>query len=357
MSSQINQLDFKGQLFFIGIDVHKQNWSVTILDDERELHRFSMNPNPEELARYLQRNYPGGRYKSAYEAGFSGFWIHRRLVELGIDNIVVHAADIPTSQREKNQKSDKIDSRKIARELRNGSLQGIWVPDPTLQDLRSLCRLRFKLTRDRSRTKNRIKQFLHFKGITIPDQSEIWHWTAEFDDWLESIPFENQTARDCLSGYVKEYKYLHKLITDTLNKLRQYSQMAEIRETIYDHLMSVPGIGFIIAITFYTEMGDPRRFKRLDQMACFVGLVPSVYSSGEKERVRGISDRHNRYLRYLLLEAAWVAVSKDPAMEQAYKHLCKRMSKQEAIIRIAKKLLNRLRYVWINRKPYAVAVC
>jgi transposase len=354
---QVKQRDFKGQVFFIGIDVHKKNWRVTILMKEMELKTFSMNPSPEELARHLHQNYPGGEFKSAYEAGFSGFWTHRRLSNLGIDNIVVHAADIPTTSKEKSQKSDAIDSRKIARELRNGSLRKIWIPEPALQDLRSLCRLRHKLTRDQSRTKNRIKMYLHFKGIPIPEEDEICHWSGAFIAWLESIEFDNQTARDCLLGHVQELKNLKAQIADVLKKLRRYSQEPEIKEIVHDCLRSVRGIGFITAITLYTELGDLNRFPRLDQMASFVGLVPSVSSSGDKEYIRGISDRHNRYLRYLLIEAAWVAVRKDPAMTLAFKQLSKRMSNKNAIIRIAKKLLNRVRYVWINRRPYVDSVC
>ncbi len=357
MTPQINQFAFKGQSFFVGIDVHKKNWRVTILMQDMELNTFAMNPSPEELAKHLHQRYPGGDFKSAYEAGFSGFWIHRRLSKLGIDNIVVHAADIPTTGKEKNQKSDANDSRKIARELRNGSLQGIWIPEPALQDLRSLCRLRHKLTRDQSRVKNRIKAYLHFCGIPIPEQEVIWPWTGAFIAWLESIPFENQSARDCLSGHVQELRNIKTQIADTLKKLRQYSQQPEIKEIVHDCLRSMRGIGFITAITLYTEIGTPTRFPGLDQMASFVGLVPSVSASGDKEYIRGISDRHCRYLRYLLLESAWVAVRKDPAMTLAYRELTKRMSKQEAIIRITKKLLNRVRYVWINRKPYVDSVC
>ncbi len=66
-----------------------------------ELKTFSMDPSPEALHRYLQRNYPGGRYTRAYEAGFCGFWIHRNLESLGIKNLVIHAADVASTNKEK----------------------------------------------------------------------------------------------------------------------------------------------------------------------------------------------------------------------------------------------------------------
>ena len=97
--SDITEIDFGSQFFYIGIDVHKKRWIVTIRSNGMELRTFSMNPSPEELTRYLERNYPGGRYCSVYEAGFCGFWIHCRLEELGVRNMVVHAADIPITDK------------------------------------------------------------------------------------------------------------------------------------------------------------------------------------------------------------------------------------------------------------------
>ena len=92
-----------------------------------QLDNFSMNPDPQKLVEYLKRNYPEAEYRSVYEAGFSGFEAHRTLCKLGVKNIVINPADVPTSGRERNYKNDSIDSRKLARELENGSLTGIYI--------------------------------------------------------------------------------------------------------------------------------------------------------------------------------------------------------------------------------------
>ncbi len=357
MIPQSKQIDFKGPSFFIRIDVHKKNWAVTIRTRDMEVVTLSMNPQPEELAQYLRRRYPGGRYLSVYEAGFCGFWIHRRLQSLGIENRVVHAADVPTTRKEKDQKRDPIDSRKLARELANGSLTGIWVPDTFHEELRSLSRLRYKSVRYQTRVKNRIKSHLHFYGIPIPEQAELYPWSGAFLRWLTTITFNHEPARDYLLICIEELIHIKRQIAKTLRELRRYSSQSEIKEIVHDALMSIPGIGFITAITFYAELVNPKRFSRFDHMACYVGLVPSVSASGEKEQNRGITERHNGYLRYLLIEAAWKAVGKDPALTLAFSQLTRRMSKQEAILRIAKKLLNRMRCVWLKRQPYVEAVC
>jgi transposase len=126
--SQKTQENFAGQTFFIGLDVHKKQWTVAIRTQGVLVKRLSMNPSPGELKRFLNRQYPGGTYRSVYEAGFCGFWIHQQLSELGITNIVVHAPDIPTSDKERKGKNDRRDARKLSRELEHGSLTGIYVP-------------------------------------------------------------------------------------------------------------------------------------------------------------------------------------------------------------------------------------
>ena len=101
---------------------------------------------------------------------------------------------------------------------------------------------------------------------------------------------------------------------------------------------------------------DIKRFPGIDQLCSYVGLVPSVHSSGDRHSEKGLTNRRNRYLRYLIIESAWVAVRQDPALLLCYNHYCQRMKKQEAIIRIAKKLLNRIRHVWNEEESYVYSV-
>lgn len=91
---------FKGQVIFVGIDVHKKQWTVTVRHRGQVQKTFMMNPDPEKLAEYLKRNYPDTEYHSVYEAGFSGFEAHRALCRLGVQNIVINPADVPTSGKE-----------------------------------------------------------------------------------------------------------------------------------------------------------------------------------------------------------------------------------------------------------------
>ena len=97
MQTQKTGLDFKGQNIFVGIDVHLKSWAVTILTDNLVHKTFTQPASAETLSSYLSRNFPGGDYYSVYEAGFSGFWTHYKLKEMGINNIIINPADVPTT--------------------------------------------------------------------------------------------------------------------------------------------------------------------------------------------------------------------------------------------------------------------
>lgn len=182
MLTQRKELSFKGQNIYVGIDVHLKSWTVTILTENTSHKRFTQPPKAEVLANYLKRTFPDATYYSAYEAGFSGFEAHYQLLELGIHNIVVNPADIPTTQKELYQKTDAVDSHKIARSLRAHELTPIYVLDPQTLEERSLIRMRSMMVKDMTRLKVRIKSFLYFYGIPYPPaySKSQTHWTLKF---------------------------------------------------------------------------------------------------------------------------------------------------------------------------------
>ncbi|HNX08285.1 MAG TPA: IS110 family transposase [Bacteroidales bacterium] len=357
MKIESTKIDFSGQNVYAGIDVHLKSWNVTIMVNNREHKTYSQDPSAELLWNYLRKNFPGAIYYSAYEAGFCGFSAHRELASFGIRNIVVNPADIPTTDKEKRQKEDKRDSRKIAKSLKNGELTGIYVPGKDMEELRGLIRYRKTLVKEISRHKNRIKSFLYFNGIKIPLELEgpSKHWSGRFTQWLKEVELSTVHGKMVLEDTLDTAETLRKKLLKVNRHLRQIN-----KEGIYaaklSLLQSIPGIGLITAITLLAEMEDILRFKNLDQLCSFVGLVPSTNSSGEKENVGRITRRSNRFLREVIIESAWMASRLDPSLAYSYGQLCTRMKSNEAIIRIAKKLLNRIRYVMKNETEYVHSV-
>ncbi len=350
------KLNFSGQRIYIGIDVHKISWNVTIILNGIKVKKLSMNPKPKELYNYLVKHYPQGEYYSVYEAGYSGFWADRELRALGINNIIVSPADVPTKSKERRRKTDRVDSGKLARELSVGHLDGVYIPEEKAEALRVLVRLRRQLVTDQTRVKNRIKSLLLFLGQRVPAEVEEKHWSKRYVRALRNLPINQEESKRALLELLDNLESIRNQIASIVKQLRNYvAQDKELSKTI-GLLITIPGIGFVLSIILYSEIIDIKRFGRLDELASYVGFSPAVYSSGEKEITLGLSKQKNKYIRNYLIEASWIAVRRDLALQMAYGKLCKRMPGNKAIIRISKKLLNRIRYVWSNQQPYQFSV-
>jgi transposase len=355
METQVTKkIDFKGKDLFIGLDVHKKSWSVTIVVEGMEHRTFTQPPEPAVLNNYLQRMFPGGTYFSAYEAGFCGYGIHSELNVLGIKNIVINAADIPTSQKEKLQKRDPIDSRKIARGLEKGSLRGIHIFDRDMEELRSLNRTRFYLMRDLRRSKNRIKSFLQYYGEPIPEEFNNNLWTLKYISWLKQVKTQTMSGQDAFTNLIDSYEYHRKQLLNLSRQIR--IRIREYDNELYSLLKTISGIGPLTSSALITELGDINRFPHIDHLRSFVGLMPRVRESGETIHTGGITFRCNSFLRTMLIEASWQAIRKDPALMQYYQQHLINNKGHKVIIKVACKLLNRIRYVMKNRQPYLTGV-
>lgn len=357
MQTKVKTISFKGKEIYCGIDTHLKSWTVTIIVGEVVYKTFSQDPCAKTLAGYLRRNFPEGKYYSVYEAGFCGFSVHRQLIKNGIINIIVNAADVPTTNKERCQKEDRRDSKKLARELKKGQMEGIHIISTEMEELRSLVRYRKILMKELCRHKNRVKSCLYFKGIPIPTELNIQskYWSGKFISWLKTVKTSTDFGSEVLQETIDTVEFLRKKLLKINRKFRLLDKDSKYSKRI-QQLRSIPGIGLIVALTFLSELETMERFKNLDKLCSYIGLIPSTFSSGEKEVVGNITRRSNKPLRSSIVEAAWVAIRHDPALTLKYNELRSRMEPNEAIIRIAKKLLNRIRYVLKNEQEYVMSV-
>jgi len=348
-------IDFAGQNIYVGIDTHYKTWMVSIYSDEFELKTFGQEPDVDRLENYLHKHYPNANLKLAYESGFCGFWIQRCFAKKGIHCDVAHAADVPGSNKELIRKTDKVDSRKIAKGLRKNELNCIFIPDEQLESDRQLLRSRATIVKDTTSVKNRIKAFLKFKGINIPGDYKSNKWSKKFISWLQSIELGSISGKAAFDSYLDELifllekqKQLNKAI-EALAKNDNYS--ADI------HLLrTVPAIGLLSGMTVLTELGNIDRFQKQDHLYSYCGLTPDCHSTGDTERIGKVSRRGNIFVKTVLIECAWVAVRKDPALLLYYKQQLPKMDRNKAIIKVARKLLNRIRYVLKNKMEYQIGI-
>lgn len=353
MQKQINEKSFEGQTIYAGMDVHLKNWKVTILCGEMEHKQFNQNPSAEILANYLKRNFPGASYKAVYEAGFCGFGPCRKLRELGVDCMVIHPADVPTTQNERFQKTDAVDSRKLAKSLRAKDFKGIDIPEVKLEIDRALIRQRVKLVKEIARYKNRVKSLLMQLDITIPEsfKSQSRHWSSPFIKWLQTIEHPEKTFGQVINNYINAGQHLRAELLSITKQIKELSK-AERYIKKFELINSIPGFGNSAGMFFLVQLGDIKRFKSDDELNYYVGLVPKMHISGDKIQTGKLVKRGRKEMKIMLIEASWIAIRKDPALMIKFDELAKRMHKNKAIIRIARKLLNRIRYVLTNEVMY-----
>lgn len=346
---------FASLTLYIGIDVHKKQWSVSVFTDSIHHRTFSQLPDPTALKAYLDKHLPGAKVFCAYEAGRFGFWIARKLKSYGYECLVVNPSDIPSTNKESQNKTDPVDSRKIAKALRAGMLSGSHIPSETTEGDRQLFRYRKRLWSDVVRVKNRIKGTLAFAGIPLPPEHDNAYWTKAFLKWLEQVELPSTSCRNTVDLLLDQYHLIYRHFQLTSTRVRKLLKTSRY-ETNAQLLKTIPGIGPLTSVQLLTELGDCNRFSSFKKLNSFVGFKPTTYSSGEHDWKGHLSIRKHKSLRSALVECAWQTIQQDPAMLNKYEHLIQRMTKKRAIVVIARKLLSRIYYVLKNQQPYELGV-
>ena len=350
MKRQVKGLD-SSEALFVGIDLHKANWHVTIRTADVELFSGSI-PGRWDVLRVLLQRYRGSTIQVVYEAGCFGFWLHDRLIEHGVDCMITPPSLIP--QESGNRvKTDRKDSRKLAHLLAKGLLKRIFVPSKQECYHRQVVRRRRQLIGDRIRVQNRIKSELCFYGIDLLDPTG--KWTKKYLENLVRFRFEDRFMQESFNCLLDQYRFIVEQIKKQDALIHELSEMDQYRERV-EILKSVPGIGTLAAMELLLELQDVTRFRQADQLAAYVGLTPSQYSSADKIRMGRITKVGKHSLRALLVQAAWQLIRKDRAIKEKYERIKIRAGGKRAIVAIARTLLLRVRRIWLDATPYQVAL-
>ena len=352
-SMQSNKISFKGQKIFVGIDVHAKNWEVAIAPEVGIVKRHSQKPSAKELFDFLKKNYPDGDYLAVYESGFSGYSTYYALKEVGIDCMVIHAADVPTTQYEEVMKTDRVDAVKLARSLKAGLLKGNYIPEKQYIDDRSVVRIRKTIQKQLSGYKSRVKHLLHCHGVEFPERfsKKQTHWSRAFITWLMNDVRLMSDTRASLDLLIRQVEVLRGTLLEATRQLRMMSQTERYKHR-HDLLRTIPGIGIIVTMSILTEVCDVKRFQNENEFAAYLGLIPTSHSSGEKTVHGEKTFRGNKQLGPMIIEAAWITIGRDAGLGAQYFQYKQRMEPQEAIVRIARKLSNIIFSVLKNEKEY-----
>ena len=346
----------KNDKVFVGLEDSKKTWKLCIRSGGMVVREASMPARYEVLRNYFSNNFPQCQIQVMYEAGFAGFELHD-LLEADGWKCVVTPPHTVTEEKCQRKKNDRTDCRRLAKNLENGDYRKCFVPDKGLREDRQISRTYGQVQKDVTRVCSRIRRTLEFHGLDAGLLAGRWSGAvyARVRQHLGEIEISD-SLRFSFDVMFRELEQLRQLKKELLQQLRKLARSDRYKDSAR-LLMSAPGIGMLTAIRLVLEWGDVNRFRRKEEFASFLGLVPSDYSSGDRERHGHITKQGNRGPRSWLVESSWTAIRLDPVLLDKFRRVLRNCgSKKKAIVAVARKLALRLRRVLLSREPYVVGV-
>jgi transposase len=290
---------------YIGLDVHKDSITIAIAvgGPKGELRLFGTLTNDlhalEQALKRIRKAHPGALLEVAYEAGPCGFGIARRLKQLKVPCLVAAPSLIP-KQPGSPFKTDQRDARAIARLLRAGELIGVYVPEPTDEAIRDLCRARTDAIDDLRRSRFRRKAFLLRHGYRYQGKA---NWSQPHMRYLRELVLSHPAMKTILEEYLQGIDAAHNRVQRIEASMLTLLETWRLKSAV-QALMAFRGFQLVAAMITVSELGDIHRFAHPRQLMTYLGLVPTEHSSGPHQRLGGISRCGNGHQRWLLTECA-----------------------------------------------------
>ena len=340
---------------FIGVDVDSKSYATTYRDHDNQGRSLKMPADPLNLRSYFKKRFPNKRLLFAYEAGPTGYDLHDHLVRQGESCIMVHPAGVPMAANS-CVKTNRIDSLRLAQEAQSGKLKGLHVPSETYRELRHLVNLRGQYATAQAQAKQRIKSFLLFEHIRLPDSAGERTWTSRWRLALKQVAL-SPTHRFKMDLLLRDLDDARERILLILRRMRHFFKSHQEIARNLDYLQSLPGFGFIVSTYLLARSGDPVYLKNVRELGAFSGIVPREYSTGDRIQKGHITHMGDHTLRRLLIEAAWVAIRKDGELARFYSRIRSKRGQggpRIAIVAVARKLTCRAYRVLKDQRPYRI---
>ncbi len=338
---------------FMGMDVDKSSIVLMQLNHLGIEKLLQMPYNSTKLLHYVANHLPGKRVAFVYEAGPTGFGLSDALTTAGYPCLVVNPAMVPT-MKGKRVRTNRLDARKLAYQLRGGELQGVHVPSTSYRHLREYVTLRKMHMLESAKCKQRLKALYLRHGLPWP--------STRAGDWSNAVlQHLNAYAGDFVLQFkirslLESLQFSRRQALKAQQAMRQFVEATPELTDSTRYAMSLPGIGWIVATYAIARLGDWRELGTSDQTASFFGLVQTEDSTGDSSTRGSITKTGDPVMRSLLIEAAWVAIRKDPELATFYHRVSRAHAKdkaaQIAIVAVARKLTTRLHCVLKERRLY-----
>ena len=339
---------------FVGLDAHKDSISIAVaMSGRRPAEPLGRIPNDGvKLLKRLDQLGPRERIFCCYEAGPTGYGLHRYLRSAGVRCDVIAPSLVPDRQGDR-VKTDKRDAVKLAHYLRSGDLTSVWVPDEQTEALRDLVRARDDAKIAETKARQRLGKFLLRHGRRYAGKTA---WTGMHLDWIRGQKFDHVTQDRVLREYlhsVEQGKDAVQRLTNDISELVEGSSL----EPLIKALQALKGVRIITAAGIAAELGDLQRFGKARHLMGYLGLGVSEDSTGKRRRQFAITKTGNKHVRRLLVESAW-SYRHPPRIDPHLKERSKGLS--DEIRRIAwvaqHRLHRRYRRLLALRKPRQVVL-
>jgi transposase len=331
---------------YIGLDVSLKETSICVIDEKGEtLWRGKVDTTPEAIASAI-RQHPPHAVRVGLESGQLSNWLYHKLKAEGLPVICVNARHAKAALSLKINKTDANDAHGLAQIMRVGWYREVIVKGLDCQTVRALLVARAQIVSQITTLKNCVRGILKTFGLIMPKGLR-----SRFPDRV-------RTAIDSRPDLAAIVEPTLKVLEATRAQLLVYDR-AVMRCARGDAaarlLMSAPGVGMVVALSYVTEINDPRRFTRSSSVAAYLGLTPRRYQSGEVDCSGRISKCGNAMVRGLLFEAAKVLLSRSArpnALKSWGEALSKRVGPRKATLAVARKLAVILHRMWCTGAPF-----
>lgn len=330
-------------MYYTGIDLHKKTSYITTVDDKGNIVNKANLHNVEERILDYFINLKT-ETKIVIESMGSWYWLYDLLTGNGFDVVISNPAKTKAISSAKI-KNDKVDSRMLAHLLRSELIPTVYVSHLETRKLKELLRQRDRLVRDRTRMKNRVQSVLR-KNNNQFSFSDLFGTNGL--KYLQQLSLPDYYRKE-----VDIYLTLYEKLQDQIKPLtKAVTQMAK-DNPIARLLMTIPGIGPIVAMVIVAEIEDISRFPSYRNLASYSGLVPSLNASGDKEKTGRITKQGSPYLRTALVEAAHaIPRIKKSKLNLFFRRRIVKSGYRKAIVATAHKILQIVYFVMKNQTPY-----
>ncbi len=341
---------------FAGLDVDKRSISVTFTEHQGFIRSLRMPYSVEHLLKHVRKQFAGRKVAFVYEAGPTGWGLYDSLTVEGQRCLVVAPSMIPKAPGQR-VKTNRLDSVGLSENLRGGQLKSIHVPSQSYRELRHLTQLRDTFVRELVAMKLRIKSLLLFEGIAFPPAPAGSEWSLIVKAKLRKLPCSG-TVRFKLDQLLDSLEFSEKQVLKTSKEIRRFCKTDPELSQCMKYLMSIPGIGWIVASQLLARIGDWRELKNIRQLAGFLGLVPTESSTGDKTDRGSITHTGDGRLRSKLIQGSWSAIRQDGELREFFRSVRRthpqNIASRVAIVAVARKLSTRIAAVLMQQRPYVV---